>query len=200
MADCEETFPPTASVSLHGDQSQEPESSIDLSHDDEDVASSLAISPPAHSDLTSVSQSESNSSWEGIFQRQSHLPHLPTYKIVSDNLDKYVKPRHETTDRHSSSLHYFHSFAVKDRCDMSNLADNPSLPDLTSFSIDEILPANADYTSLVENYTIIAARIIQKHIPFFKRNVRRVMRHIPHCYSSEMSQKSEVVSDHAIIQ
>ena len=121
------------------------------------------------------------------------MSHIPTYKIVGDNLDKYVRPRHERTDRHSSSLHYFHSFAVKDRCDMSNIPDN-LCPDLTSFSIDDILPTTADYNTLVENYTIIAARVIPKHIPSFKGNVKRVVHHILHSSSCEMSQKSEVGS------
>ena len=193
LANHEEEVPPK--VLLHSDQSQS-ESSSESSHDD--VALSPALSPPSYSDLTSPSHSESSSSCESASQRQSHVSCIPSFKIVGDNVDKYVKPRHETTDMQASSLHYFHSFAVKDRCDVSALNDNPSRPDLTSFSIDEVLPTAADYTSLMTNYTIIAARIIQKHIPFFKKNVKKVIRHIPHSHSREMSQKSEVVSVHTI--
>ena len=83
-------------------------------------------------------------------------------------------------------------------CDVSALNDIASRPDLSNFSIDEVLPTAADYTSLMTNYTIIAAGIIQKHIPFFKKNIKRVIRHIPHSHSREMSQISEVVSVHAI--
>ena len=167
FANHEEKVPPT--VLLHLDQSQS-ESSSESSHDD--VALSLALSPPSYSDLTSLFHSESSSSCKSASQRQSHVSCIPSFKIVGDNVDKYVKPRHKTTDIQASSLHYFHSYAVKDRCDVSALDDNPSRPDLTSFSIDEVLPTAADYTSLMTNYTIIAARIIQKHIPFLRRTLR----------------------------
>ena len=37
------------------------------------------------------------------------------FKIVGDNIDKTVRPRHMRSDRQAESLHYFHSYAVKDR-------------------------------------------------------------------------------------
>ena len=43
--------------------------------------------------------------------------HLPLYKLVGDNIDKVVKPRHMRIDHQAKSLHYFHSYAVKDRID-----------------------------------------------------------------------------------
>ena len=74
----------------------------------------------------------------------------------------------------ASSLQYFHSYAVKDICDVSALDDNPSRPDLTSFSIDEVLPTAADYTSLMTNYTIIAARIVQNTFHSLKRTLGKL--------------------------
>lgn len=46
---------------------------------------------------------------------------LPTFKIVGDNIDKTVRPRQETSDSHTKSLHYFHSYAVKDRVGVTML-------------------------------------------------------------------------------
>ncbi len=37
------------------------------------------------------------------------------YKIVFDNIDKNVNPRHMRSDNQTRSLHYVQSYAVKDR-------------------------------------------------------------------------------------
>lgn len=65
------------------------------------------------------------------------------FKIVGDNLDKTVKPRHMRSDHQNVSLHYFHSIAVKDRIDFSNLPDTP--------------PAKLIYTFLEVCVAILAA-------------------------------------------
>ncbi|XP_019854606.1 PREDICTED: uncharacterized protein LOC109583625 [Amphimedon queenslandica] len=156
-------------------------------------ASSYTISPPSYSEKSSSDTCTSEENMECNTPRPCHR----SFKLVGDNLDKYVKPRHETMERHSSSLHYFHSFAVLDRCDTSHLADNPSLCDAsttcTSLS-KSILPTESDRSSLLDNYAILFARVIQRHIPFFKKNCPKVVRHIDHSYTSEMSTKSVVVS------
>jgi hypothetical protein len=53
---------------------------------------------------------------------------FPTFKIVIDNVDKSVKPRHETSEHHNQSLHYVHGYAVKDRINVSGLDDSPVFP------------------------------------------------------------------------
>lgn len=57
------------------------------------------------------------------------LASFPTFKIVGDNIDKSVKP---TSEHLAKSLHYFHSYAVRDRTDVSGLSDEAHLPDLES--------------------------------------------------------------------
>jgi hypothetical protein len=74
---------------------------------------------------------------------------------------------------------------------MCTFEDNPLLPDINSFSTDVIVPTTGN---LIDNYNTLAARIIPKHIPFFKENVSSVVRHIPYRYISQMSLKSDVVS------
>ena len=117
----------------------------------------------------------------------------PSFKLVGDNVDKTVRPREETLETHSKSLHYFHSFAVRDRCDITGLADDPSLPDMDNINVDLVLPTAADHISLKKNMTVLMTRMIHRRMKFFNENVK-VERHIAHCFSKEMSQKSEVVS------
>lgn len=165
----------------------------------ESASSGAPSSPPSDITISHLSESTfsaNSQSDDSVNDNTSSYvlrkPKFKSFKLVGDNLDKSVRPRHETVDSHLCSLHYFHSFAAKDRCDTSELQDNPSLPDvdLTSFSCDVILPSEEDFTTLQDNYTIIVARVIQKYMPFFKQNVPKVVRHI---HTAEMSQKSDVV-------
>ena len=47
------------------------------------------------------------------------------YKVVGDNVDKKVKPRHMRSDNQSKDLHYFHLYAAKDRIDFSEASEEP---------------------------------------------------------------------------
>ena len=79
---------------------------------------------------------------------------------------------------------------MRDRCD---IADDPSLPDMDNINVDLVLPTAADHISLKKNMTVLMIRIIHRRMIFFNENVK-VERHIAHCFSKELSQKSEVVS------
>lgn len=99
------------------------DSSIFSFHSD-DADSLMSISTPPFSDISSIETASNNMSisygdHDECDQGGLDSDKYPTFKLVGDNVDKYVKPRHETADKHASSLHYFHVFAVKDRCERS---------------------------------------------------------------------------------
>lgn len=81
---------------------------------------------------------------------------FPSFKIFGDNIDKTVKPREETSESHKKSLHYFHSYAVKDRTEVSALQDNPHLPQFEGIDVLKVLPRDEDRQTLTQNMTIIA--------------------------------------------
>lgn len=116
------------------------------------------------------------------------------YKIVGDNIDKVVKPRYMRVDHQSKSLHYFHSYAVRDRIDFSQLSDECCLVDPDDIDVSSVLPTSSAQEAIKENFGILVARILKKHMPFFSRYASALERHIPHEYSKELSAKSEVVS------
>ncbi|XP_019862645.1 PREDICTED: uncharacterized protein LOC109591334 [Amphimedon queenslandica] len=165
----------------------------DMSNGDEDVC---MITPPSVSSMT-TSSSMSFSPEADIDRNQSTVTKLtvkiPTLKIVGDNIDKSIRPREETSDNHLQSLHYFHSYAVLDRCDMSALEDDPSSFDANIADVSCVLPTDDDNATLRRNLTIIVARILRERFSFFKDNVSSISRHILHSHSKEMSQKSVVV-------
>lgn len=116
------------------------------------------------------------------------------FKIVGDNIDKTVRPRHYRSDQQTKSLHYFHAYAVKDRINLASLSDFPPIPpenpDLLS-----LLPSNDDVVDMKHLFEIHIARIIVEHIPFMKVAFADVVDwHITHAYYEEMVKMSDVVS------
>lgn len=115
-------------------------------------------------------------------------PPLTSFKLVGDNIDKNIRPRDMHIDHQGRSLHYFHTYAVRDRVDLSDVSDVPMSPDLSATNLTDLLPTAADHDQPVKNFAILMARVIRNNMPFFSKQ---------HDYSSQMSQKSEVV--HSII-
>ena len=117
-----------------------------------------------------------------------------TFKIVGDNIDKTVVPRDMRSDYQTRSLHYFHSYAVRDRVNVDGLNETMSCPDIGAIDLNLLLPTPQDEREILKNMSILVARILKKHIPFFKKLGKGIEKHIPHQYSEEMSGKSNVVS------
>ena len=120
---------------------------------------------------------------------------LPTFKLVIDNLDIFVRPRTETSQRHADSFHFVQMYAVRDRIDVSNFSDVSRLPDISSVKVENVLPSNHDLEALKDNITVLVCRTARKYLQFFRKYVdsKGVPQHITHKYTAEMSLKSEVV-------
>lgn len=121
-------------------------------------------------------------------------PALKTYRLVGDNIDKQVRPRDMRSDYQTRSLHYFHTYAVRDRVDLTGISDQKPVLDLKTIHLDAILPTSSDKKELQKNFSILFAWILKKYIPFFAKFGTGLERHIQHEFYHEMSQKSEVVS------
>ena len=116
----------------------------------------------------------------------------PGLKLVIDNIDSTVRPRHQRVDAQTKSLHYVQVYAVKDRINYSDLSHSPPPAGKSVYSL---IPSTANYHALKENFNIIVARKLVEFIPFFSEDFKGLVEaHIPHKYSSEMAKKSDVVS------
>ena len=119
---------------------------------------------------------------------------MKTYKLTGDNLDKNVKPTEYRVDSQTKSLHYFQTYAVRDRIDLSSFDDTPPVLDESSINIKRLLPSESNYKKLTKNFTHHVVRILKEYMPFFSSFGSDLERHIRHQFYEEMSQKSEVVS------
>lgn len=122
------------------------------------------------------------------------------FRICGDNIDKTIRRRYVRSDKSNISIHYFHSYAVKNRINFSDLSDLPpnnsgltSTDDLITVA-HSMQPTEMDDEILRSDISVLISRILCKKMKFFETCFSDVVKwHIPHKYSSEMSQKSVVV-------
>ena len=152
--------------------------------------------PPPISPL-SVFPSSSDDTVSMVSDALPDNSYFNTYKIVGDNIDKEIHPTHMRTDYQTKSLHYFQSYAVQDRINLSQYSsDEPPVPDIESIQLDNLLPTSLDKETMLNNFATLFGRIIVKYMPFFSKFGEGLESHIPHQFSNEMSQKSTIVSSH----
>lgn len=124
----------------------------------------------------------------------------PDYILVGDNVDKNVSPRDMRVDNQVKSLHYFHSYAVRDRIGLDHLScDGDHVGDIRTLPASAVLPTVGDCVGVRKNYIILAARVIVNNLPHFTFLQPCVVQHIPHQFSKEMAVKSDIVSKCVIL-
>ena len=122
------------------------------------------------------------------------------FKIAMDNIDMNIRPRHQTFERQTQSLHYVNSFALKDRIDFSSFEHATVNTVLHPESLhDVLLPSASDREALMANFVILAGRILCDAIPALNKIPGLTTKHIEHLYSKEMSTKSGIVSAYTVV-
>ena len=109
-----------------------------------------------------------------------------------------VVPRHKRIDKQTKSLHFLQSFAVRDRVDLSSASEDPNpflYKPITELPVNDLLPSLSDDQTLLNNISILIARILVKEVHYFSDTFHDVTTsHIGHMHYQEMSKKSETVS------
>ena len=147
-----------------------------------------------------------------VMHQSNNLQAMPTAQLLSsrttfcicgDNIDKSTKPRYMRYGRNkANSIHYFHSYAVADRINVSNLSETaPPLPNVSAEQLAiSLLPSVEDDIAIRNNFATLVARALVNHMDFFKFTFDGVVDwHITHEFTTEMSKKSESVSIHCPI-
>ena len=129
--------------------SSDEEYSSDKSDEDGDITGhDIVTEVDAYTDPTSNSQLE----------LRDHTTAVSPYKLCCDNLDKTGHQRYMRSDSHGTkSLHYFHSYAIADRINFSNLSQEtqPSRH-LNSHALALLLlPSLEDEEGLKKNFKIL---------------------------------------------
>ena len=128
-----------------------------------------------------------------IDQEISSLDKHPGFQIIGDNVDVYVKSRHERMNSKAKSMHWFQIYAIKNRISGSHLPNDLPLNDILTVPNSIFIPTVSDCLKLRSHLIILCSRILIKYCPFFVEFSSCVEKHIIHNYSAEMSKPSEIV-------
>ena len=112
---------------------------------------------------------------------------------MGDNIDKRVNPLEMRIDRQVQSLHYFYTYAAKNRCDSIHSEDAKSIGEISKLSLSVFLPTPSECMDIRNNYVVLVSHIIVEHLPAFKKFKQCVPKHVPHIHSDVMSEKSVMV-------
>eukprot|EP00731_Ephydatia_muelleri_P020858 Em0013g585a len=157
-----------------------PEVSCVSSDESDDIPSEPNEYPPQSTPVPAGIGNEGNEEWYG-------------FRLVGDNVDKNVKPRDMRLNSQTTSLHYFHTYAVKDRICFSHLSTDPIEIVQDSINFEMFYPTVGDNTQLVSNLETLVARMFVQRIPGLQSLSAEATHHIKHLYSKQMALKSEVV-------
>ena len=91
--------------------------------------------------------------------------------------------------------HWFHLYAVKDRITGIDLPNDSPVADIEHLPLHTFLPSAQDCNSLQSEFGTLIARVITDRITYLHPCKNVVTLHIPHRYSNEMKQKSDVVGN-----
>ena len=64
---------------------------------------------------------------------------------------------------------------------------------IADLELSELLPSAESNLSVENDFVVLVSRMVVKFLPAFQMFRDVVVHHIPHKYSSEMAEKSEVV-------
>ena len=84
--------------------------------------------------------------------------------IYGDNVDKEIRPRHQTVSEQTKSMHMFQSFAQLDRINLAGVSDEP----VQSTVIDpsHLKPSAADMHTVLSRIAVMISRLAECNLQF----------------------------------
>ncbi|XP_078659351.1 uncharacterized protein LOC144904352 [Branchiostoma floridae x Branchiostoma belcheri] len=121
----------------------------------------------------------------------SSPPHPPpSYSIIFDNLNFFVKTHHQTATQHNTLHNWTNHMAVQNKVNPHHLPDSGATKPLPDLDLDEVLPTLHTQACSRAETIVLCSRTITRYCKAFHPFKDVVVRHIPHKYSKEMAEKS----------
>lgn len=114
--------------------------------------------------------------------------------MVWDNTQLNARPRHYGKDSKATKHIWANAFAAKNRVQVPSTESSDSIIAAKDLPLTTFLPSEDDRKHLRSRMETIVSRVITMHISHFNKHYRSLVNwHIPHQFSKESAQKSELV-------
>ena len=120
----------------------------------------------------------------------------PTYSIIFDNLDFFLRASHQSSHHSDQNIHWVHHIAVQDRIPTHHITNEKPVTDILQYDLSMSLPGSETQNFLRREFIVLGSRMLCRYLPAFKTFSDVVVNHMPHQYSKEMAQRSTDVSTH----
>ena len=114
-------------------------------------------------------------------------------RVVGDNFDLLIKVRQMLLEHRNKSHHWFNLLVVFSRVSSSHLQNNAPIRSLTTYPVTSYLLNENEMEDILNDFAILSSRVLCEHLKFLSRFKDVLVKHIPHEYSKEMSDKSQVL-------
>lgn len=166
-----------------------------------DSGSSSSADTDSCSDDSSISPSDSELAEEEhrvlgdqITPVCNNIECLVDYGLNGDNLHWQRRPSIYSANRDTESTHWFNLFCYKNRVSNWDLDDKDPISPILDLPNSSFLPSLEEHAKLRADYIILVLCILVKNCEYFKQFSKIVPCHIPHQFSQEMREQSQVVS------
>jgi hypothetical protein len=123
-------------------------------------------------------------------QRKCH----PGFLIAFDNIDFHMKRRSMTMTSQNRDIHWVNHVMIENRVSGNHLSSEEPKADIHDIPNIVFLPSVVDERQQRLNYVVLVSRILSDYFDAFAEFKDVCVKHIPHKYSKEMSEKSDKVS------
>lgn len=114
-------------------------------------------------------------------------------KFFGDNVNKKRKRRDQRSDNQNEMVNMFSILASKSRTPAPSLSHSGTISQLCRLTPNSFLPTCEDVEAVKSNLVVIVSRVLTQYISALAPLSKSITKHIRHRYSTEMSQKSDVV-------
>ena len=114
-------------------------------------------------------------------------------KLTLDNVDIHQETHDMTEDYQKPDAHYCTLMSTENRVSGDRLPDDKPQCDLMDMENGKCCPNKREHIRQHENYICLVSRTIARKIPCLSFMENVVTDHIPHQYSKEMKQQTDIV-------
>lgn len=116
-----------------------------------------------------------------------------TFKFIGDNVDKKLGVRDVRSNHSGNMLHMYSILCARSRLPSLDLSQVGQVAHLGAINWKSFLPSEADVKQVKQNLVVLVSRLLTYYVKALSPLGKSVPQHIKHCYSQQMSRKSEVV-------
>lgn len=117
----------------------------------------------------------------------------PGFIIGIDNLDFHIERKNMTLNAQNQDFHWVNNFIVENRVSGNELPNKEPKADLQDVPNIAFFPSADDHIRQRWNYIVLVSKIIVDYFTYFSCLKDSCIRHMPHKYTTQMSQQSKKV-------